>query len=98
MRGVTWHAPTKGVSISMTREFTKDVIETIRTKRAVRKFSEQRVPDEIVTTILNAGRQAQSSKNDQAWTFIVIRDKETLAKLGKTGGYAGHLAGADFAV
>lgn len=82
----------------MTREFTKDVIEAIKTKRAVRKFSDERVADEIVTTILNAGRVAQSSKNDQAWTFVVIREKGTLEKLSKTGGYAGHLAGADFAV
>jgi nitroreductase len=82
----------------MTKEFTKDVMETIKTKRAVRKFSDQRVPDEIMKTILNAGRVAQSSKNDQAWTFVVIRDKDTLAKLAKTGDYAGHLARADFAV
>jgi len=82
----------------MAVEKTKDVLETVRTKRAVREFSDQPVPDEIVSTILDAGRRSQSSKNTQPWTFILIRNRETLKKLSECGTYAKHLAGADFAV
>ena len=75
-----------------------DVSEVIRTKRAVRQFSDQPVPEEAIRDILNAGRRAQSSKNSQPWQFVVIRDKATLKDLSTCGAYAGHLAGANFAV
>ena len=75
-----------------------DVIEAIRTKRAVRQFDERPVPEDIQRTILDAGRRSQSSKNTQPWTFIVIRNRDTLQKLSECGTFAGHLAGAAFAV
>ena len=75
-----------------------NVSEAIRMKRAVRKFQEKPLPDDVVHSILNAGRRSQSSKNDQGWQFIAIRDKSILTALSKTGTYAGHLAGAALGV
>src|SRR5574342_1376681 len=75
-----------------------NVSEAIRMKRAVRKFREEPLPDEVIHAILNAGRRAQSSKNSQPWHFIAIRDKAILKALSECGTYAGHLAGAAFAV
>jgi nitroreductase len=75
-----------------------NVLEAIRTKRAVRQFQDQPLPDEAVTTILTAGRRAQSSKNSQPWHFIVVRDRATLKTLSGLGTFAGHLAGAALAV
>lgn len=74
------------------------VTELIRTKRAVRQFTDQPLSEEAIRTILNAGRRAQSSKNTQPWHFIAISDRETLRQLAACGMYAGHLAGAPFAV
>lgn len=71
-----------------------NVSEAIRLKRAVRKFKETPLPEEVVRAILNAGRRSQSSKNEQGWNFIAIRDKAILKALSETGTYAGHLAGA----
>lgn len=75
-----------------------NVSEAIRTKRAVRKFREEPVPDEVIYAILNAGRRSQSSKNEQAWQFIVIRAESTLKALSECGPWAGHLEGAAMAV
>jgi nitroreductase len=75
-----------------------DVSEAIRTKRAVRKFQGEPLPEDVTHAILNAGRRSQSSKNEQAWQFIAIRDKAILEALSKCGTYAGHLAGAALAV
>lgn len=75
-----------------------DVNEAIRTKRAVRKFSEKPLPEEVARAILNAGRRSQSSKNGQAWRFIAIAEKATLKELSQCGSWAGHLAGAALAV
>ena len=75
-----------------------NVSEAIRTKRAVRKFQDKPLPEDVIHAILNAGRRSQSSKNEQAWQFIVIRDKHNLKALSKCGNWAGHLAGAAMAV
>lgn len=75
-----------------------NVSEAIRTKRAVRKFLDQPLPKEAAQIILNAGRRSQSSKNNQAWQFIAIRDKAILKELSQCGEWAGHLAGAALAV
>ena len=55
-------------------------------------------PEETILQILDAGRHSQSSKNDQPWTFVLVQDKEHLKALSECGTYAGHIAGADFAV
>jgi nitroreductase len=75
-----------------------NVSDAIRTKRAVRQFSEQPLPEEAVRSILNAGRRAQSSKNTQPWQFIAIRDRATLKSLSELGTWAGHLVGAALGV
>jgi nitroreductase len=74
------------------------VSDAIRTKRAVRQFQPNALPEEVTHAILNAGRRSQSSKNNQPWQFIAIRDKAILTALSETGTYAGHLAGAALAV
>ncbi|MEJ5225554.1 MAG: nitroreductase family protein [Anaerolineales bacterium] len=75
-----------------------NVSEAIRTKRAVRQFTDQPLPPNVMTAILNAGRRSQSSKNTQPWHFIAITDKAVLKALSECGTWAGHLAGAAMGV
>lgn len=74
------------------------VSEVIRTKRAVRQFTDKPLTEGAIRLILNAGRRAQSSKNTQPWHFIAIWDRAILRQLAECGAYAGHLARAPFAV
>lgn len=76
------------------KEVKMNISEAIRAKRVVRKFLDKPLPENIVDAILNAGRRSQSSKNNQAWQFIAIRDKNTLKELSQCGEWAGHIAGA----
>jgi nitroreductase len=75
-----------------------DVSEAIRTKRAVRQFSDQPVSEDAVRAILDAGRRAQSSRNLQARHFVVVQNRDRLQALSQTSGSAGHIAAAAFAV
>ena len=75
-----------------------NVSDAIRTKRAIRKFQDKPLPEDIVRVILNAGRRSQSSKNNQAWQFIAIQEKATLKALSECGEWAGHIAGAALCV
>jgi nitroreductase len=72
--------------------------QAINSVRVVREFTDRPIDAEHVDRILNAGRRAGSSKNDQRWAFIVIRDREHLKELAKVGRYAGHLARATVAI
>jgi nitroreductase len=72
--------------------------ETIVTRRAVRHFTEQSLPEEVLTRTLEAGRWAGSSKNTQPWQFIVVRARDRLDQLAECGRYASHLRGAALAV
>ena len=75
-----------------------NVSTAIQLKRAVRRFSDQPLPEDAIRAILNAGRRAQSSKNTQPWNFIAITGKETLKALSACGEWAGHLSGAALGV
>jgi nitroreductase len=70
----------------------------MRAMRVVRRFSDQPIPTDVLDDVLEVGRWTGSSKNTQPWEVIVIRDRETLAKLSKLGQFARHLAGAHLAL
>ena len=75
-----------------------NVSDAIRTKRAIRQFQDKPLPEDVTLAILNAGRRSQSSKNEQGWQFIAIRDRSILIALSECGQWAGHLAGAALGV
>jgi nitroreductase len=75
-----------------------DTWKAINTIRVVRRFADRDVEPEHAQRILDAGRRTGSSKNEQVWTFITIRDRGRLRELSKVGKYADHLAGAPLAV
>ena len=63
-------------------------LELARTRRSIRRFKPDPVPDELVKKILEAGRWAMSGANGQPWEFIVVKDKEIKNKLAAAGSEA----------
>ena len=64
------------------------LLELIKTRRSVRKFSDGPVDDSLVQAILEAGRWAPSGTNNQAWRFVVVRDpvvKERISRCTRYG-------------
>ena len=72
--------------------------EAINTVRVVREFAGRPLEADHLKRILNAGRRAASSKNEQRWVFVVVQDREHLHELARVGRYGGHLAGAAAAI
>ncbi len=70
----------------------------VRTKRAVREFADRPIAPDDLERIVRAGTRAHSSKNQQRWAFVVVRDPARLEALSKVGPHAGHIAGAAAAV
>ncbi len=58
--------------------------EIINTRRSIREYVDREVNDDDILKILKAGMQAPGSRlGAEPWEFIVIKDKQTLARLGE---------------
>lgn len=59
------------------------MLSPIKTRRSVRKYTDQPVGDELLLELLEAARLAPSGNNTQPWRFIIVRDPETKGALAK---------------
>jgi nitroreductase len=75
-----------------------DVFEAVRTLLAVRGYQDKPVSDAVVRRIVDAGRLTGSGMNGQPWHFVVIRDGETLRRLGALASSGPYVAQAPLAV
>src|SRR5438128_4916403 len=76
----------------------KDVFEAIRTLLAVRSYQDTPVPDTVIRRIVEAGRLTGSGMNRQPWHFIVVRDRDTLRRLGALASSGRYVAEAPLAI
>ena len=58
-----------------------DFYEVIRTRRSVRKFRADAIPEDVLQRVLDAARIAQSGSNRQPWRYIIIKDKERMKEI-----------------
>lgn len=72
--------------------------DAIASRRNVREFTEQPLPQEALERILEAGWRAPSSRNWQPWDFVVVTDRAQLQELSGVWQGGGHIAGAAAAV
>ena len=64
------------------------MIEVIKNRKSVRKYTEQRISDEDLHTILEAAMSGPTACNARPWSFIVVRDEEMLNKMADGNGRA----------
>lgn len=61
-----------------------DFEEIINTRRSIRQYQDKDVDDDLILKILKAGMQAPGSRlGAEPWEFVVVKNKQTLAKLGE---------------
>jgi nitroreductase len=75
-----------------------ELLEAIRTRRAIRKFKPESVPPELIEKMLEAARWAPSSVNSQPWEFIVITDPEIKQKISQSFNFGPFLNDAPLAI
>lgn len=66
--------------------------DAIRSRRNVRAYSDEPIPDDDLKRILEAGRRAPSSRNQQRWDFVVVTDRGELEELATVWRGAVHVA------
>lgn len=60
-----------------------DVWTAMATSRAIRRFTDEPVPDDVLRRCLEAATWAPSGGNFQAWRFVVLRSPEVRAAVGE---------------
>lgn len=58
-----------------------DAMEAILTRRSIRRYMPDPLPDGAIRRVLEAGMAAPSAGDERPWHFVVITDRETLAAI-----------------
>ncbi len=71
-----------------------NVFEAIRKRSSVRNFLDKSIEEDVLISVLEAGRLAPSAKNRQEWRFIVVRDLDLKRKIGEAANEQGFVGEA----
>jgi nitroreductase len=66
--------------------------DAIRARRNVRQYADRAIAPEHLDRILEAGRRAPSSMNEQRWDFVIVTDRGQLHELSKVWRGGRHVA------
>lgn len=56
-------------------------MEAILTRRSIRKYTDEEIPDSVLKKLITAGCSAPSAGNQQPWQFIIIDQQEIMNKI-----------------
>jgi nitroreductase len=61
-------------------QFSNPVLQNIYDRRSTRNYKPDQVPDDVLLELIKAGIYAPTARNQQAWRFIVVTNKEEIDK------------------
>jgi nitroreductase len=62
----------------------KDVIEIIKSRRCVREYKEDQIPDADIEFLIDCAGYAPSGLNMQPWGFLVIKNRDVIRRLSES--------------
>ena len=62
----------------------KDIIEIIKSRRCVREYKEDQIPDADIEFLIDCAGYAPSGLNMQPWGFLVIKNRDVIRRLSET--------------
>ncbi len=71
------------------------MLDLIKSRKSVRKYSDKHISDEDLRKVLEAGRLAPSWMNVQCWKFILIKSQENKDLLSELSVGQAHVKNAD---
>ena len=74
------------------------VLNAIKSRQSVRKYSDKPISDEVLNNILEAGRLAPSWVNVQPWKFIVVKSQTTKDLLAEAAGRQAQVKNAQIVI
>ena len=73
-----------------------EVINSILSRRSIRKFSDKPVPKEDIITIINVGMSAPSGQGKNTWEFIAVTNADKIKELAPVVGRVAEKENYDF--
>ncbi|MBQ0066510.1 MAG: nitroreductase family protein [Firmicutes bacterium] len=70
----------KTIEMEQVRLNPKEYLESIQTRRTVRQFTSQSIPQEVIDMILEAGRLAPTGGNGQGTSYIILDQKKEVCE------------------
>ncbi len=74
------------------------VLNAIKSRQSVRKYSDKPISDDVLNNILEAGRLAPSWVNVQPWKFIVVKSQATKDLLAEAAGGQAQVKNAQIVI
>ena len=71
-----------------------ELLDGIKTRRSIRKYTGQVSDDQQIKTLLDAGFCAPSARNVRPWHFIIVKDQAKLQEVSNIHPYAKMLPSA----
>lgn len=72
-------------------------IDQVLSRRSIRNFKKEPIPDSVLQNILEAGRQAPSATNIQPWHFVVVKE-QSAKEAFSFGGFNSFTSDAAFII
>ncbi|MEM2111174.1 MAG: nitroreductase family protein [Candidatus Bathyarchaeia archaeon] len=72
--------------------------DVLRTRRSIRSYKSDPIPEGTLNRILEAARIAPSGSNRQPWKFIIVKDQETKNRLVSACGNQEFIAKAPLVI
>ena len=65
--------------------YAEKTVDTIMTVGTTQAFTDEKVPEEDIRTILQAGLAAESAINQQPWFFVALTDQNVMKEISGSG-------------
>src|SRR5438477_11918573 len=85
--------PETNLAATTASRFSMSLEDAMRTQRAIRRLKPDPVDDRLVLHLIELALKAPTGSNAQNWEFVVVKDREVKAKLGRLNRMAWSLYG-----
>jgi nitroreductase len=75
-----------------------EAMDAILSRRSIRRYTTEPVPEKVIEELLEAAMSAPSAHNTQPWHFVVVNDRVILDEIPKFHPYADMLPQAPMAI
>lgn len=75
-----------------------DAMDALLSRRSIRRYQKEAVPEELIGELLNAAMSAPSARNEQPWHFVVIQDRKILDEVPRIHPWSDMLREAPLAI
>ncbi|OVE75500.1 nitroreductase family protein [bacterium F11] len=71
-----------------------DIFDAIKKRRSIRDFSPDTISNDQLSQMIDAARYAPTARGIEPWEFVVVKNKETLGKIGELADHGRFIAKA----